>query len=212
MFSNTAFVSNHLLSLKVDFTTFYPRDKSLITIYSWSYRSGSRRSRSPLDSSNRSLPRPSQVKKNSHENMFLTIYPRRRETGRTQSQPTVSGSSASTTRPLMQTFTEPSASSARLRRCLLHCKTIYHNRNPKCKGYIILVSWSKIFFLKIVNLKVNVVLDGPSRRSRGFAFLYFETVATAKEAKEVLPNKSLNLLSCQEHTQELHYHKMCQDH
>ena len=63
LFSNTAFVSNHLLSLKVDFTTFYPRDKSLITIYSWSYRSGSRRSRSPLDSSNRSLPRPSQVKK-----------------------------------------------------------------------------------------------------------------------------------------------------
>ena len=37
------------------------------------------------------------------------------------------------------------------------------------------------------------MVDGPSRRSRGFAFLYFETVATAKEAKEVLPNKSLNL-------------------
>ena len=63
-----------------------------------------------------------------------------------------------------------------------------------------------IFNPKIVILKVNVVVDGPSRRSRGFAFLYFETVATAKEAKEVLPNKSLNLLSCQEHTQELHYH------
>ena len=34
--------------------------------------------------------------------------------------------------------------------------------------------------------KVNVVLDGPSKRSRGFAFLYFETVAMAKEAKEVM--------------------------
>ena len=124
LLSNTASISNHLLSLKVDLTT-YLRDKSLLTISSWFHRSGSRRSRSPLDSSNRSLPRPSQVKKNSHENMFLTIYPRRRETGRTQSQPTVSGSSASTTRPLMQTFTEPSASSARLRRCLLLCKTFY---------------------------------------------------------------------------------------
>ena len=125
LLSNTASISNHLLSLKVDLTTFYPRYRSLLTISSRFHRSGSRRSRSPLDSSNRSLPRPSQVKKNSHENMFLTIYPRRRETGRTQSQPTVSGSLASTTRPLMQTFTEPSASSARLRRCLLLCKTFY---------------------------------------------------------------------------------------
>ena len=37
--------------------------------------------------------------------------------------------------------------------------------------------------------KVNVVLDGPSKRSRGFAFLYFETVAMAKEAKEVIDCK-----------------------
>ena len=148
--------------------------------------------------------------------MFLTNYQRRRGTGRTQSQPTVSGSSDSTTRPLMQTFTEPSASSARLRRCLLLCKTFYlkNQNNRNLKGWIF-VSWSKIiliFFLEIVNFKVNVVVDGPSRRSRGFAFLYFETVATAKEAKEVLPNKSLNLISRQERRQELHCHKMCHDH
>ena len=40
--------------------------------------------------------------------------------------------------------------------------------------------------------KVNVVLDGPSKRSRGFAFLYFETVAMAKEAKEVMDCWILN--------------------
>ena len=42
-------------------------------------------------------------------------------------------------------------------------------------------------FSKFGNIeKVNVVLDGPSKRSRGFAFLYFETVTMAKEAKEVI--------------------------
>jgi len=40
--------------------------------------------------------------------------------------------------------------------------------------------------------KVNVVVDGPSRRSRGFAFLYFETVATAKEAKEEMDGKEID--------------------
>ena len=41
--------------------------------------------------------------------------------------------------------------------------------------------------------KVNVVLDGPSKRSRGFAFLYFETVAMAKKAKEVIGLLGLNV-------------------
>jgi len=36
-------------------------------------------------------------------------------------------------------------------------------------------------FGKIV--KVNVVVDGPSRRSRGFAFIYFENVADAEKAR-----------------------------
>jgi len=40
--------------------------------------------------------------------------------------------------------------------------------------------------------KVNVVLDGPSKRSRGFAFLYFETVAMAKEAKEAMDGSEID--------------------
>jgi len=40
--------------------------------------------------------------------------------------------------------------------------------------------------------KVNVVLDGPSKRSRGFAFLYFETVAMAKEAKEEMDGSEID--------------------
>ena len=34
--------------------------------------------------------------------------------------------------------------------------------------------------------KVNVVLDGPSKRSRGFAFIYFDTVGDAEKAREEL--------------------------
>merc|ERR1719341_377343 len=40
--------------------------------------------------------------------------------------------------------------------------------------------------------KVNVVLDGPSKRSRGFAFLYFEMVAMAKEAKEEMDGSEID--------------------
>jgi len=34
--------------------------------------------------------------------------------------------------------------------------------------------------------KVNVVVDGPSRRSRGFAFIYFENVADAEKARDAM--------------------------
>jgi RNA recognition motif-containing protein len=34
--------------------------------------------------------------------------------------------------------------------------------------------------------KVNVVLDGPSKRSRGFAFIYFDSVNDAEKAREEL--------------------------
>ena len=33
---------------------------------------------------------------------------------------------------------------------------------------------------------MSVVLDGPSKRSRGFAFIYFEEVEEARRAKEAL--------------------------
>jgi transformer-2 protein len=40
--------------------------------------------------------------------------------------------------------------------------------------------------------KVNVVLDGPSKRSRGFAFIYFETVSEAKKAKEAMDGTEID--------------------
>lgn len=48
-------------------------------------------------------------------------------------------------------------------------------------------------FRKFGNLeKVNVVLDGHSGRSRGFAFIYFENIEDATEAREALNGTELD--------------------
>ena len=40
--------------------------------------------------------------------------------------------------------------------------------------------------------KCQVVLDGHSQRSRGFAFVYFETVEQAEEAKRAMDGQELD--------------------